>query len=89
MDKTSLDISSGTLFVRDSLSPRHVERNYVPLFGLTQSNVDLRNYVISRQIVIYIDPIHAVKSWNQASFSWIERHTEGDGTMLLCHRNVK
>ena len=25
---------------------------YVPLFGVTQSNVDLRNYVISRQIVI-------------------------------------
>ena len=25
--------------------PRHVERNYVPLFGVTQSNVDLRNYV--------------------------------------------
>ena len=52
MDKTSLDTSSGTLFVRDSLTPRHVERNYVPLFGVTQSNVDLRNYVISRQIVI-------------------------------------
>ena len=27
---------------------------YVPLFGVTQSNVDLRNYVISRQIVISI-----------------------------------
>ena len=27
-------------------------RNYVPLFGMTQLNVDLRNYVISRQIVI-------------------------------------
>ena len=26
--------------------------NYVPLFGVTKSNVDLRNYVISRQIVI-------------------------------------
>ena len=25
--------------------PRHVERNYVPLFGVPQSNVDLRNYV--------------------------------------------
>ena len=32
--------------------PRHVERNYVPLFGVAQSNVDLRNYVVSRQIVI-------------------------------------
>ena len=29
-------------------------RNYVPLFGVTQSNVDFRNYVISRQIVIQI-----------------------------------
>ena len=41
--------SSRTLFVRDSLTqggcPHHVERNYVPLFGLTQSNVELRNYV--------------------------------------------
>ena len=36
-----------------------------------------------------IDPIHAVKAWNQASFSLIERHTEGDGTMMLRHRNVK
>ena len=56
MDKTSLYTSSRTLFVRDSLTqggyPRHVERNYVPLFGVTRSNVDLRNYVISRQIVI-------------------------------------
>ena len=25
--------------------PRHVERNYVTLFGVTQSNVELRNYV--------------------------------------------
>ena len=32
-----------------------------------------------------IDPIHAVKSRNQASFSWIERHTEGDGTKMLRH----
>ena len=51
MDKTSLDTSSGSLFVRDSLTlsgcPRHVGRNYVPLlFGVTQSNVDLRYYVI-------------------------------------------
>ena len=50
MDKTSLDTSSGSLFVRmsrcrNSGCPRHVERNYVPLFGVTQSNVDLRNYV--------------------------------------------
>ena len=52
MDKTSLDTSSGSLFVTHSLSPRHVERNYVPLFGVTQSKVDLRYYVISRQIVI-------------------------------------
>ena len=39
-----------TLFVRDSSTPeggcpRHVGRNYEPLFGVTQSNVDLRNYV--------------------------------------------
>ena len=70
MDKTSLYTSSGTLFVGEDVSgcPRHVERNYVPLFGVTQSNVelrnyvtlfsvaqsnvDLRNYVISHQIVI-------------------------------------
>ena len=49
MDKTSLHTSSGTLFVRDSLTqsgcPRHVGRNYVPLFRVTQSNVELRNYV--------------------------------------------
>ena len=48
MDKTSLDTSSGTFFVRGedvSGCPRHVERNYVPLFGVTQSNVELRNYV--------------------------------------------
>ena len=32
--------------------PRHVGRNYVSLFGVAQSNVELRNYVISRQIVI-------------------------------------
>ena len=51
-DKTSLYTSSGSLFVTHSLSPRHVERNYLPLFGVAQSNVDLRNYVISRQIVI-------------------------------------
>ena len=25
--------------------PRHIGRNYVPLFGVTQSNLDLRNYV--------------------------------------------
>ena len=46
-----MDTSSGTLFVRDSLTHSltlgdvHVERNYVPLFGVTQSKVDLRNYV--------------------------------------------
>ena len=34
--------------------PRHVGRNYVPLFGVAQSNVDLRYYVISHQIVIQI-----------------------------------
>ena len=39
MDKTSLSTSSGSLFVRDSLTlsgcPRHVGRNYVPLlFGV-------------------------------------------------------
>ena len=37
---------------REGGCPRHVERNYVPLFGVAQSNVDLRYYVISRQIVI-------------------------------------
>ena len=60
MDTTSLDTSSDTLFVRDSLTPdggcpRHVERNYVPLFSVTQSNVDLRNYVVSRHIVVPLD----------------------------------
>ena len=40
IDKTSFHTSSGTLFVRedvlwdDSGCPRHVERNYVPLFGV-------------------------------------------------------
>ena len=42
MDKTSLDTSSGSLFVTQSGCPRHVGRNYVPLFGVAQSNVDLR-----------------------------------------------
>ena len=47
MDKTSLDTSSGTLLgCPEGGCPRHVERNYVPLFGVTQSNVDLRNYVL-------------------------------------------
>ena len=32
--------------------PRHVERNYVLLFGVAQSNVDLRYYVIRDVIVI-------------------------------------
>ena len=50
---TSLDTSSRTLFVREggcvSGCPRHVElRNSVRLL----LNVELRNYVISRQIVI-------------------------------------
>ena len=50
MDKTSLDTSSRTLFVRDSLTPeggcpRHVGRNYVPVLVVAQSNVELRNYV--------------------------------------------
>ena len=55
-DKTSLYTSPGTLFVMKDVSgcPRHVERNYVPLFGVAQSNVALRSYVISRQIVIEI-----------------------------------
>ena len=49
---TSLDTSSRTLFVREGGSvwgcPRHVElRNNVRLL----LNVELRNYVISRQIV--------------------------------------
>ena len=34
MDTTSLYTSSGTLFVTYSLSPRHVELNHVPLFGV-------------------------------------------------------
>ena len=49
MDKTTLGTSSGSLFVRDCLTqsgcPRHVGRNYVPLFGVAQSNVDLCYYV--------------------------------------------
>ena len=51
---TSLDTSFRTLFVMEDVHvTSKVElRNYVPLFGVTQSNVDLRNYVISRQIVI-------------------------------------
>ena len=56
MDKTSLYTSYGSLFVRDSLThsgcPRHVERNYVPLFGVAQANVDLRYYVIRDVIVL-------------------------------------
>ena len=47
---TSLDSSSGSLFVRDSGCPRHVGRNYVPLlFGV---DTDLRYYVIRDVIVI-------------------------------------
>ena len=45
IDKTCLDTSSGS-FNCDPLYPRHIERNYVPLFGVAQSNVDLRYYVI-------------------------------------------
>ena len=49
MDKTSLGTSSGSLFVRMSQDvsgcPRDVERNYVQLFGVSQSNADLRYYV--------------------------------------------
>ena len=56
MDKTNLDTSSGSLFVRHSLTqsgcPRHVERKYIPLFCVAQSNVDLRYYVIRAVIVI-------------------------------------
>ena len=55
MDKTSLDTSSGTLFVRDSGCPDvHVTSDVITYHcsAWTQSNVDLRNYVISRQIVI-------------------------------------
>ena len=40
--------------------PRHLERNYVPLFGVAQSNVELRYYVISRQIVIQILWFHLI-----------------------------
>ena len=49
---TSLDSSSGGLFVRMCRCPRHVGRNYVPLFGVAQSSVDLRYYVICDVIVI-------------------------------------
>ena len=59
MDKTSLDTSSRTLFVREGgrEGGLHVTSNvelsnYVPLFGVKQWNVELRNYVISSQIVI-------------------------------------
>ena len=47
MDKINLDTSSGSLFVIHSGCPRHVGRNNVglPLFGETQSSVDLRYYV--------------------------------------------
>ena len=66
LDKTSLDTSSGSLFVSVSqdvhvtsnvplfgVTQSNVDvRNYVPLFGVARSNVDLRYYIISRQIVI-------------------------------------
>ena len=59
MDKTSLDTSSGSLFCKGlnhSLTHygclRHVERNYVPLFGVAQASADLRYYVIRDVIVI-------------------------------------
>ena len=45
---TSLDSSSGSL-ICDSLCPRHVGRNYEPLFGV---DTDLRYYVIRDVIVI-------------------------------------
>ena len=32
-----------------------------------------------------IDPIHAVKTWNQASFSWIERHSIRKVTEQWCY----
>ena len=49
-----MDTSSRTLFAREDVHvTSNIElRNYVPLFGVTQSNVELRNDVISRQIVI-------------------------------------
>ena len=34
--------------------PRHVGRNYVPLFGVTQTNVDLRKYVITSDCYLNI-----------------------------------
>ena len=49
---TSLDSSSGSLFVRMCWCPRHVGHNYVPLFGVAQLNVDLRYYIIRDVIVI-------------------------------------
>ena len=45
---TSLDSSTGSL-ICDALCPRHVGRNYVPLFGVDTA---LRYYVISDVIVI-------------------------------------
>ena len=43
---TGMDKTSWSLYgCPEGGCPRHVERNYVPLFGVTQSNVDLRNYV--------------------------------------------
>ena len=53
MDKTSLDTSSGSLFVRDSrahsLCPSHVESKfYVPLFGVqTARHNRTSTYVIT------------------------------------------
>ena len=48
MDKTGLHTSSGSLFVRDSGCPRHVERNYVPLFGVQTAWHNLMStYVIT------------------------------------------
>ena len=56
MEKTSLDISSRTLFVReggreDVLFTSNVElRNYVPLFDVTQSNVFFFSSGFSRHL---------------------------------------
>ena len=54
------------VYLRDTHSltqsgcPRHVGRNYVPLIGVAQWNVDLRYYVISSPIVIQILWCHLI-----------------------------
>ena len=48
MDKTGLNTSSGSLFVRDSGCSRHVERNCVQFFGVqTAWHNRMSTYVIT------------------------------------------